>query len=56
MTKEEYGELYKYLGMLRVSIMKLQDKEREYDFYKEEERAIMILLDAIPIIEDYIRN
>lgn len=56
MNKEELGELYKYLGILRIVIMQLRDKEREFDFFKEEEKAILTLLNTIPILEQHIKN
>ena len=56
MTKEEVGNLYKYLGIMRVTIMQLRDQEREFNFLKEEEKAILLLLDTLPIIENHIKN
>ncbi len=56
MTKEEIGELYKYLGKLRYVITKYRDKEREFELFKDEEEAILLLLNEIPIIEEHIKN
>ncbi len=56
MNKEEIGELYKYLGKLRYVITKYRDEEREFELFQEEEKAILLLLNAIPIIEDHVKN
>lgn len=56
MTKEEYGELLRYLGILRIVIMQLREKEREFEFLKEEEKAIATLLNTLPILEQHIKN
>lgn len=56
MTKEEYGELLKHLGILRYSIHKLRDKERDFELKKEVLKSIELLLNEIPILEEYIKN
>lgn len=56
MTKEEYGELLKYLGILKHSIHKLRDQEREFEVKKEVLSAIELILQDVPILEEYIKN
>lgn len=56
MTKEEYGELLKYLGILKYSIHKLRDCERELELKKEVLSAVELILLEVPILEDYIKD
>ncbi len=56
MTKEEYGNLLKYLGILRYSINKLRSQEREFELKKEVLKAINLILNEVPILEEYIKN
>lgn len=35
MNKEDYGNLLKYLGILRYAIHQLRDKERDFEILEE---------------------
>ncbi len=56
MSKEEIGELYKVLGKLRYVITKYRNQERELELFKDEEKAILLLLKTVPIIEEHIKG
>lgn len=56
MTKEEYGNLLKYLGILRYSIHQLRDSENDYDIDDDIILAIKKIIDAMPLLEQYIKN
>ena len=52
MNKDEYGELLKYLGILRYALIKEQMTEREFELYKKELDAITLLINQVPIISN----
>ena len=56
MTKEEYSELLKYLGILRYTVHEMQNKEREWNLKKEILQSIDLIINEAPILEEYIKN
>lgn len=54
MTKEEYGELLKYLGILKYAIHKLRDKENELELEENILQAIKTITDEVPMLDTYI--
>lgn len=56
MTIEEYGNLLKYLGVLKYAIHKMQHQEREWELKKEILQAIDLIVQEVPILEEYIKN
>lgn len=56
MTKDEYGNLLKYLGILRHTIYKLRDVQNDFEIKEELIQAINIIFEEMPILEEYINN
>lgn len=56
MNKEEYGELLKYLGILKFVIYQLRNQEREFDIKKDILQAINLIINEIPLLEEYFKN
>lgn len=54
MSKEEYGELLKYLGILKFVLIKFQEKEHDINIFGDILEKVNYLINYAPTIDEKI--
>ncbi len=54
MSKEEYGELLKYLGILKFVLIKFQEKENDVNIFSDMLERVNYVINYAPTIDEKI--